>query len=116
MYKAIIYYEAELDNYENGVSGNIINEWQEKLTAKTTLELREKVLSATYSIWEDLNDEQINEYKNATEYITSYMADSDNQGEASKHQLEQFKAGSLDLYVIYCHILVSEVIEKKATL
>lgn len=117
MYQATIYFTAELDNYERGVTGNIVNEWQDTLTASTKKELKEKILSVTYtSNWEDVDDEQLNEYEDATEYSTSYMTNADNDGEATKSELEQFKAGTLDLYVIECHILVSQTVQTKATL
>ena len=117
MYQATICFTAYLDNYERGVTGNIVNEWQDTLTSSTKKELKEKILNVTYtSNWEDVDDEQINDYKDATEYRAYYMTNVDNDGEATKSELEQFKAGTLDLYVIECHILVSQTIQTKATL
>ena len=116
MYHATIDYTATLDNYENGEIGYPVNSWHEELTAETSPELREKVLTATYSKWEDVSEEQINEYQDCTEYAANYMTDEDNQGEATASQLEKFKAGTLDLFAIDCHIRVFETTNTKATL
>lgn len=116
MFKATIYFEAVKDNWQEGESLTTDNSWTETLTAETTAELRAKVLQVTYSDWKNIDDEQINDYDFATEYHTSYMADAANVGDASAAQIEQWKQGKLRLWAVNCHILVTEVIETKATL
>lgn len=116
MYKATIYCTAEEDDYTDGQTNVVVNSWEEALTADTQSELRNKILDATYSKWEDLNDEQMNEYDWCTEYHTSYMTDEDNQGVVSDKELELWCKGKKTLYTVNCHILVTEVIEKKASL
>lgn len=114
-YKAQIYFDAYEDDYKEGEL-NQANSWEQTLTADTQSELRNKILEATYSKWEDLSDEQINEYDWCTEYATTYLTNADNEGDASESEIEQWKKGDLKLYAVNCHILVTEVIEKKATL
>lgn len=114
-YKAQIEFSAYEDDYNEG-EGEHVNTWHETLEADTQSELRNKVLEATYSKWEHLDDDQINEYDWCTEYHTSYLANAENQGDASKSDIEQWKKGELKLYAINCHILVTEVTETKASL
>ena len=116
MYKANIEFRAYEDIFEDGEQIQCDNVWTEELTAETQAELREKVLEATYSEWEDLDDEQMNEYDFATEYHTSYLAGELNEGKAYPNEVAQWKAGQLRLWAIHCHILVTEVTEKKAVL
>ena len=115
MYKADIEFSACEDHYINGEL-DCVNVWNEVLYADTQSELRDKILSATYSKWEDLDDEQMNEYDWCTEYHTSYLANEENEGDASEEEIERWKLGEIKLYSINCHILVTEVTEKKASL
>lgn len=115
MYKATIYYDMFEDNYEEGAIGSAENTWQEEIRADTQSELRNKVLEATYSKWEDLDDEQMNEYDFATEYHTSYLANASNEL-ANDLEVDLWKQGKYKLWDIDCHILVSEVKESKAVL
>lgn len=114
-YKAEIEFTAYEDDYNEG-EGNHVNTWMQTITADTKSELRNEILAATYSKWENLDDDQMNEYDWCTEYHTSYMANEDNQGDASKSEIELWKKGELKLYAVNCHILVTEVTEKKASL
>ena len=114
MYKAEIMFTATEDNFEQGEIGTSSNDWNETLTAKTTEELKAKVLETTYST--ELYDEQINDYDHATEYWTSYLTNVDNQGEATERELTLWEQGKLRLWSVNCHILVSEVTETKAEL
>lgn len=116
MYKAQIEFNAVEDNYQEGEIGQSWNNWTEELTADTQSELRNKILEATYSKWEDLDDEQMNEYDWCTEYHTSYLANAENVGDASKAEIEAWKLGKCRLWAVNCHILVTEVTEKKASL
>ena len=116
MFKARIYCEAYLDDYERGQMDNPVNSWDTELTAETQEELRDKVLEETYSKWGGLDDEQMNGYDWCTEYHTSYMTNQDNEGEATAGELTQWRDGKLKLYAINCHILVTEVTEKKVSL
>ena len=115
MYKAQIEFRAYEDDYEQGEL-DFANSWDETLTAETQSELRDKVLQATYSEWEWLDDEQANEYDWCTEYHTSYLANAENIGDASEQEIRQWKRGKLKLYSVNCHILVTEVTETRATL
>jgi len=117
-YKAQIEFMAYEDDYTEGEGKNVAN-WDETIEADTQSELRNKVLDATYSKWEDLDDEQMNEYDWATEYHTGYPAIVESNGDimpASTYEIEQFKLGKETLLAVNCHILVTEVTEKKATL
>jgi hypothetical protein len=116
MYKAEIEYRAYEDVYEDGENIQCDNVWNETLVADTSGELREKVLDATYSRWQDLDGEQINEYDWCTEYHTSYLATEDNNGEASNTAVNLWRRGKLRLWAIHCHILVTEMTEQKASL
>lgn len=116
MYKAKIYFEAIEDDYKNGEIGGVVNHWTEQITALTQSGLRNKVLEATYSKWQDLDDEQMNEYGWCTEYHTSYLANEENEGEATQSEIKAWKKGKLQLFAINCHILVTEITEKKGTL
>lgn len=115
MYKAIIYFDRVEDDYEQGELERGTS-WTETFTADTKSELRNKVLEATYSKWAYLSDEQINNYDWCTEYHTSYLANAENVGNVSKSEVEQWKLGKLELWAVNCHILVTEVTEKKASL
>jgi len=116
MYKAEIEFIAVKDDYENGEELTADNVWYETLTADTQSELRNKILDITYSKWTDLNDEKINEYDWCTEYHTSYLANADNEGNATEREIKQWKQGELELWAINCHICVTEVLERKAEL
>jgi len=116
MYKADIEYRAYEDNFTEGQDFDLVNSWNEVITADTASELRNKVLEATYSKWEDLDDDQMNEYDWCTEYHASYLANADNEGEATKAEIEAWKQGEIKLYAVNCHILVTEVTEQKASL
>ena len=115
MYKAQIEFTAYLEDYKNGQLEQV-NNWQQEIVAKSQTELKEMVLGATYSNWEKLDDDQINEYDLCTEYHASYLANEENQGDASKTEIELWKADKLKLYSIECHILISEITETKASL
>jgi hypothetical protein len=116
MYKANIEFRAFEDSYTEGESLTTDNIWYENITADTKSELRNKVLETTYSKWEYLDDEQINEYEFATEYNTAYMANAENEGEATPSELEAWKLGKCRLWSVHCHIMVTEIIETKADL
>lgn len=116
MYQATIYFEAYEDDFEDGQSLVCDNSWEQTLTADTQSELRNKVLEATYTKWPDLDDEQMNEYEDATEYQTSYLTNAENYGEASENEILAWKQGNHKLWSVNCHILVSEVIKRKAEL
>lgn len=115
MYKAIIFFDSVEDDYKQGEleSGT---SWEQTLEADTKSELRNKILEATYSKWADLDDEQINDYDWCTEYHASYLANAENIGNASESEVEQWRLGKLKLWAVNCHILVTEVTEKKARL
>lgn len=114
-YKAQIEFTAYEDDYNEG-EGAFANQWNETLLADTQSELRNKILEATYSKWEDLDDDQMNEYDWCTEYHTSYLATEDNIGDATPSEIKAWKKGEMKLYIVNCHILVTEVTEKKASL
>jgi len=114
-YKARIEFTAYEDNYEHG-EGDYANSWSDTLTGDTRSELRNKILEETYSKWEDLDDCQANEYDWCTEYHASYLANEDNQGDATESETAEWKDGKIKLYAVHCHILVTEVTEKKASL
>lgn len=117
MYKAHIFFDATEDNYQEGEIGGVSNSWDETLTAETTEELKQKILDATYTKnWELVDDEQINEYDHATEYHTSYLANAENEGDASEAEIESWKKGETRLWAIHCHVLVTKVTEEKASL
>lgn len=116
-YKANIEFSAYKDDYNDGEDLDCINYWHECYTTDTKSDLKKLIIAATYqNTWADFDDEQINEYDFATEYATTYLADADNEGDASKAQIAEWQAGKLDLYTIHCHVLVTKVIEKKAVL
>lgn len=116
MYKAHIYFDATEDNYDMGLIGTTVNSWEETLTAETREELRQKIADSCYSKPEEIYHSDINDYDNATEYWLDYLATEENIGDASNHDIELWKQGKKTLYLVQCHILVSEVTEKKATL
>lgn len=115
-YQATIFFSAAQDIYNDGESMQIDNEWREVLRADSLEQLRAMVLEITYSKWEDLDDTQINGYKHATEYHTTYMANADNIGSATPPEIADWKRGRTRLWAINCHILVSEIIERKVKL
>jgi hypothetical protein len=115
MYQATIYFDSNEDSYTEGELPNGGANWSETLTADTKEELKEQICEATYSKWEDIEQEDINEYPDATEYWASYLSN-DNEGEATKWEVEAWKQGKLRLWAVSCHILVSEVTKRKAVL
>lgn len=116
MYKAEIEFEACEDNYNNGQSMQCDNTWYETLEANTADELKEKIAEVTYTPWEKINHEDMNDYPNQSEYWTSYLADENNEGDASESDIAEWKQGKCKLWAINCHILVSKTIEEKAVL
>lgn len=115
-YKASIYFEAYETSYTDGESTNASNWWHTELTANTLAELKDLVLEATYSNWENLDDEQMNDYDFAIEYHANYMANEGNEGEASLGEIAKWRRGELRLWAINCHVLVSEINEMPARL
>lgn len=117
MFKARILYSMIEDEYERGEIGPVMADWVDTITADTVAQLKTKVMEATHSPnWDDFSDEQINDYEFATEYVTSYLTSVDDYGAVSQDELERWELGKLKLFSVVCHILVSEITEKKATL
>ena len=116
MYKANIEYRANEDIYEDGEQFEAVNVWDETLQAETKAKLRELIEAYTYTKWEDVDKEQRNGYDFATEYSTSYLANGANEGEATPSEIEAWKQGKCRLWAINCHILITKVREKKASL
>lgn len=115
-YKATIHFEAYEDDYEQGELDHV-NSWVDTIERDTQAELKQAIIEATYqNDFSTIDDEQMNGYDWATEYHTSYLADEDNQGDASESQIEEWKKGELKLYAINCHILVTKLEETKASL
>ena len=116
-YKAIIFYTAYVDDYEQGQEFECVNSWDDTIIADTKEELKAKILEATYTpSWDLVDDDQMNGYEHAYEYHTSYLADEENEGDATEEQIEEWKQGKLKLYAINCQVLVTEVTESKAIL
>lgn len=115
-YKAIIQFDSYEDSYEEGEIGRG-TWWSMTISdAKTKAELREAIERETYSDWAEieLNDEE--EDNTGTVYVTAYMANADNEGEATPAEIEQWKQGKMRLWCVNCRIEVTEVIERKAVL
>ena len=115
-YKAQIEFISREDDYQEGELLETSSSWNETLIADTKEKLRERISEITYSKWENISDEQINEYDWCTEYHADYLANEDNNGEASEREIEQWKLGKIKLYGVSCHILVTQITEKKTTL
>lgn len=113
MYQAKIYFEAYEDSYTEGETTDCTNSWQDTLTDSDPERLKQKIIDATYTKWEDIEQDDINDHPNQTEYWTSYHANADNVGNASDAQIEQWKAGKCRLWAIHCQILVSKLTEKR---
>lgn len=116
MYQAIIHYTTEEDIYSSGCTGKIGTDWTDKLEAATPEELRSIVEDNVYSKREDWGDDQINDYEDATEYWADYLANADNMGEATPTEIENWKQGKQRLWLVSCHILVSQITKQAATL
>lgn len=116
-YQATIYFDTCEDSYAEGelIDGEGTN-WDEKITAKTKDELKAKICEVTYCKWEEIEQEDLNDYPHATEYWGGYLANENNEGEATEREIEAWKAGKQRLWAVHCHILVSELTERKATL
>lgn len=114
-YKATISFTAYVDDYENGETGEMTNQWERTLYASTPEELKESVIAATYQPSMDtIDSDQINDYLNVTEYETSFMADKYTYS-ASSEELERWKKGDLELLVVHCHVLVSKLTTNEET-
>lgn len=118
-YKAQIEFIAHADDYEKG-EGELITSWHQGLKADTPGRLKELILEITHTeSWDDVNDDQMNEYDWCTEYATSYQAINDNYfglTPPSDYEVDQWKIGKELLYSVNCHILVTQVTEEKAVL
>jgi hypothetical protein len=115
MYQATIYFETEENTFEQGCTGKPGTSWTEKQESESLWVLRAWVLDCTYSQFEDINQESSNGYPDATEYWANYIADADNN-KATPEQVEAWKKGKERLWLVTCHILVSEIIKNPATL
>lgn len=113
-YKARIDFRQVVDDYEQGELDGYMR-WETTLTARTSQGLRTLVLAETYSAWEDLDDDQMNDYDWCTEYQTSYQADKDGVPPSAEDR-ELWKAGKLELYAVRCHIFVTRIVESKGKL
>lgn len=115
MYQAIIYFDSYEDNFTEGETSKCDNFWHEILEAKTKKQLKTLIETYTFSEWKNVTQDNINDYPTKTEYWASYMADADNY-EATESELRLWKQGKLRLWAIHCHILVTELAEKKVLL
>lgn len=115
-YKATIHFDAYEDSYEQGELDHV-NSWTDEIVKDTKGELQQAILDATYQDdFSTVDDEQMNDYDWCTEYHTTYLANEDNQGDASKQEIEQWKKGEIKLYAINCHILVTKITETKSAI
>jgi hypothetical protein len=116
-YKAQIEYTAIEDNYDDGEIGDFVNNWHEDIIRDSREMLKQAVIEATYqSDFSTIDDDQMNNYEWCTEYQTSYLANGENEGEATSSEIEAWKKGKLTLYAINCHILVTKITEAKGKL
>jgi hypothetical protein len=112
-YKAVIFYNSEVDDFNEGITGEYGNSWIFKLEAKSFRELMEEVcLYVNADSPSDLYFDDINEYKDASEAWFDYHANEENY-EASQTEIELWKQGKKKLWNVSCHIIISEVSEKK---
>ena len=113
MYKAVIYFDTEEDDYNEGLNGKSGTSWVDSFESSTKEGLREQITDAVYCDWKDVMQDNANEYENQTEYWADYLANENNEGEATPQEVKQWKDGNLKLWSVRCHILVSEVKESK---
>jgi len=112
-YKAIIFCTSEVDDYDKGQTGEDGTSWDLKLEAKSFEELiKEVCLYVNADSPSDLYFDDINEYKDASEAWFDYHANEENY-EASERELELWKQGKKKLWNVTCHIIISEVTERK---
>lgn len=116
MYEAHIYYEAYEDIYEFGQAMNCDNSWHELITAKDKADLKQEISDRTYTKWTLIDRDEETDGEEAFTYRTSYLATAENDGEASREQIEQWKHGKRRLWSVDCTILVSEVTKKGVAL
>lgn len=116
MYKATIYFTAEEVVFNDGCTGKQVNSWTEVFEDNDKQSLKNTIADATYSTWSEIDQLDINDYEHATEYFADYYANEDNEGSATESEMEQWRLGKQKLFLISCHILVSEVTESKVLL
>jgi hypothetical protein len=111
-YKARIYCETEVDSYEHGLTGEFGTSWDRVIVANTFNQLIEEVADYVNAKPSDLMFDDINEYEHSSEAWFDYLADEHNY-EAGLVKIERWRQGELKLWNVHCHILISEVIERK---
>lgn len=115
-YEVTIIFEAYEDSYEEGEIGGLSNEWTLTLAANTPEELQEQICDATYTDWKYIDRDENNDTEEATAYATSYLANADNDGDATNTELAEWREGKTRLWAIHCNIFVSKVSKEKVTL
>lgn len=116
MYQAHIFFESYEDKWDEGETGKIANSWDYTLSGSTKEGLKSLICEATFSKWDEMEHADLNDYPDSCEHFASYYADENNVGQATKDQIEQWKAGKLRLWSVNCHILVSEITKTKSEL
>lgn len=111
-YKARIYCATEVDIYEHGLTGEMGTSWDRVIVANTFNDLIEEVADYVNAKPSDLMFDDINEYEHCSEAWFDYLADEHNY-EATITKIEKWKQGETTLWNVQCHILLSEVIERK---
>lgn len=112
-YKALVFCHSEVDNYESGLTGELGTSWDFKFESSSFSKLMDEVaLFVNADSPSDLYFEDINEYPDACEAWFDYHANVENY-EASERELELWKQGKIKLWNVHCHILISEVTERK---
>ena len=102
-YKVNMTFLAEKDVYDDGCTGDFGAEWSETREFATLAEVKEFVKDNCYSGYEYL------EYDSYLKrYDTSYMTTDDNMGEMSPSELQQWKDGKINGWVV----MVSVTVEK----
>lgn len=112
-YKATIYCCTEVDSYEHGLTGEMGNSWDRVIIKSNFNQLIEEVADYVYAKSpSELEFKDINEYEDCSEAWFNYLANEDNY-QASESEIGRWKRGEIKLWNVNCHILITQVIEKK---
>ena len=112
-YKATIHCMTEVDDFEKGYTGESGTSWDHKVEANTFTQLIEEVCEfVNCRNPDDLHFEEINDYSWGTEAWYDYHADVNNCP-ADAREIELWKQGKMKLWDVCCHIIFSQVVERK---
>lgn len=105
MYKLVMYFNADKDVFDEGLTGETGACWDIEKLFDTIDELKAFVKDETYSGYDYIEQDEDTEGT----YRTAYTTTDDNMGEMNKQELEDWKAGKINGWYVDISFTVDEL-------